>query len=499
VKDKLKSNKLLSPIITLFFLIIFVSILSFLFSKMNLEGSVTSIVNDRLETSIVVVKNILSKDGIIYTLSNLTTNFNLLEQLVLIIISLFSVSILDASGILNHIFSPLKKIKSKFITFLVIVVSVISTVLLDYSYIFLIPLVSVMYKYLNKNPILGIITVFTGITLGYGTGLFYNYNTYSLGVLTQLSASLEVDKSYRFDLYSNIYIMLTSAVLISFLLTFLIEKYVTKKISMFEPVENDYKKSCKALIISVISGLVIMFIVMFGLFPGGILLDNTQTVYVAKLFSSNAPFNLAFMYILLFICAVVGLIYGYISKNFENNHEYSLGFTKEFNNIGYLFILLFLSSVLISIINWTNIGTVLVSKLMYLLELFDFTGTPLIVLAFILICLMSLIMPNSLEKWTLISPTLVPIFMRANITPDFTQFLFTVADSVGKCITPLFVYFIITLGFIQKNNKDNRISLFNIFKYTYPIILTIAIFWIVLLVIWYISGLPLGFGTYATM
>lgn len=499
MKDRLKSNKLLSPVITMLLIIIFISILSFIFEKVNLDGSITSIVNGKLETSMVVVKSILSKDGIIYMLSNLTNNFNILEQLALIIIGLFSVSILDASGILKHIFTPLKRVKTKFITFLVVFVGIISTVFLDYSYIILIPLISVMYKRLNRNPVLGIITIFIGITLGYGTGIIYNYNDYSFGMLTQLAATIEVDPSYTYNVFSNIYIKIVSTFLISFIMTFLIEKNVTKNMPVYEIEEDELKTSKKGLIISLISGMVIMLIVMSCALPNGFLLDNTQTSYVAKLFSNNAPFYLSFMYIFLFICSIVGLVYGYISKNFDNNHEYSAGFTKEFNNLGYLFILLFLSSVLISIINWTNIGTVFVGKIMYLLEVLDFTGIPLIITTFVLICIMSIFMPGSLEKWTLISPTLVPIFMRANITPDFTQFMFGIADSIGKCVTPLFVFFIITLGFIQKYNKENRISLFNTFKYTLPIVGTVVIFWILILVLWYISGLPLGIGTYATM
>ncbi|MBE6149644.1 MAG: hypothetical protein E7170_02845 [Firmicutes bacterium] len=499
MKDKLKSNRLLSSIITMFFIIISVSILSLILNKLNIEGEVTSIVNGKLETSIVVVKNIFSKEGIIYTLSNITTNFNLIEQLVFIIISLFAVSILDSSGILNHIFSPLRKLKSKIITFLFILISVLSTVILDYSYIILIPLVSVIYKYLNRNPILGIVTVFVGITLGYGAGLIYNYGDYSLGMLTEAAAIIDVDPSYKYNLYSNIYIMIASTILISFIITFLIEKYIVKKIPVYEPIEENYNKSKKALMFSIISVIVILFIIMLGLLPNGILLDNTQKAYVAKIFSNNAPFSLAFIYIYLFICAVVGLVYGFISKNFTNNHEYSNGFAKEFNNVGYIFILLFLFSILISIINWTNISIVLVSKLMYLLELFNFTGIALIIFAFILIILMSIIMPNSIEKWTLISPTLVPIFMRANITPDFTQFIFKVADSIGKSVTPLFVFSIITLGFIQKHNKDNNVSLFNTFKYTMPIIITMLVFWLLLIIIWYMSGLPIGIGIYATM
>lgn len=498
MKERLKSNKLLSPVITIVFLIVFVSILSLILHIFNVDGSITSIVNGKLETSIVVINNIFSKEGFIYILSNLTNNFNLLEQLVLIIISLFSISILDSSGILKHISTPLKRVKSKYITFLFVFISVISSIFLDYSYIILIPLVSVIYKYLNKNPILGIITVFVSITLGYCTGLIYNFDDYSLGMLTQAAAVIDVDSSYRYSLYSNLYIMLASTFLISFIITTLIEKYVVNKITVYEANIPEIKTSKKALSLSILFTLIILIIIVILILPNGILLDNTQDTYVAKLFSSNSPFNLSFMYIFLFICAISGLVYGFVSKNFEDNHEYSKGFTTEFNNVGYLLLLLFLYSILMSIIDWTNIGTVFISKFIYLLEVFDFTGVPLIVITFIFIILMSILVPSAMEKWTLISPILIPIFMRANITPEFTQFLFKVSDSVGKCLSPIFVFLIVSIGFITKYEKD-KTSLFGTYKIMLPVILTIIVFWIVLLVIWYISGLPLGFGTFATM
>ena len=136
---------------------------------------------------------------------------------------------------------------------------------------------------------------------------------------------------------------------------------------------------------------------------------------------------------------------------------------------------------------------------MYLLEVLNFTGIPLIVITFIAIFIMSIFMPDSLSKWTLISPTLVPIFMRANITPDFIQFLFSIASSIGSIFTPLFIYLIIMLGIYKKYDTNNQIGLFSHVKLLSPIILALLAFIIVLLVIWYISGLPLGINTFATM
>ncbi len=499
-KKKEKKKKLLSPITTMLLLIFIVLIGSSWLAILNIDSTQTTIENGILETSIVVVQNIFSKEGLTYFFSNIITNFNLLQPFILLILSVMAVSIAKNSGLLKHLFSPLKKLKPQILTFIVIFISVISTIIGDYSYIILLPLVAVLYQYVNKSPVLGIITVFIGITLGYGTGIFYNYNDYALGLLTEAAAVVDVDSSYRFNLYSNLYIMIASTIAISFILTALVEKYLSKKITSVEKYNDEIVISKKALI----GGLIILVLCFVGCFffirPGGILLDETQTHYVAKLFSPSSPFNLAFMFIFLFIISLTSLVYGILSKNFKNNHDFSWGFTKEFNNIGYLFVLLFLASILIGIIDWTNLGVVIANQLIYLISLFDFTGILLIIITFVFIILMSILIPGSIEKWVLISPVLVPLFMRGNLTPDFAQFVFKAADSVGKIITPLFIYFIVMVGFIQKyNTNENKVTLFNTMKLIWPIILTMIIFWLLILIIWYVAGLPLGINTLATM
>ena len=498
--SKKKQPKLLSPVITMCILILIALITSSFLAVINFDGTQTTIENGMLETSIIVVKNIFSKEGLIYFFSNIITNFTLLEPFVLIILSLMAIGILKESGLLKHLFEPLKKLKPNVLTFIVVFISVISSIIGDYSYIILLPLVAILYQYVNKSPVLGIITVFLGITLGYGTGIFYNYNDYALGVLTEAAAVIDVDPSYKFNLYSNLYIMIVSSVIVTFLITILIEKFLSKKIATTVKYDDDIKTSNKALLFSIISLIICIIPIFIMIMPNGILLDNTQTKYVAKLFSVNAPFNSSFMYLFLMVMAVVGFIYGFVSKNFKNNHEFGWSFTKQFDNIGYLFVLMFLSSILIGIINWTNLGTVIANNLISIISLFDFTGIPLIVVSFIFIILMSILLPGSLEKWALISPILVPLFMRGNLTPDFAQFVFKAADSVGKILTPLFIYFIVMLGFIQKYNKNaKKVTLFNTVKLIWPIIITMIIFWLLILIIWYIAGLPLGIDTLATM
>ena len=131
----------------------------------------------------------------------------------------------------------------------------------------------------------------------------------------------------------------------------------------------------------------------------------------------------------------------------------------------------------------------------------EFTGLPLVLIMFIVIIIMSLLIPDSVTKWTMASPILVPLFMKANITPDFTQFIFKAADSVGKGLTPFFIYFIVMLALLEKyNSKESvKITVFGTLKTLLPTILLFAVVWAVILIGWFIIGLPIGPDTYPTM
>ena len=233
MSKKNKKQRLLSPVLTMIILIAIAILSSSWLSLLNVEGTQTTIENGMLETSIVVVRNIFSKEGFTYFFSNVITNFNLLQPLAMIVLSLMAIGIAKSSGLLKHLFSPFRKLRSNVLTFIVIFVGIISTMIGDYSYIILIPLVAVLYQYANRSPVLGIITLFLGITLGYGTGIIYNYNDYALGMLTEAAAIIDVDSSYKFNLNSNLYIMIASTIILSFLLTVLVEKYLNKRIELF--------------------------------------------------------------------------------------------------------------------------------------------------------------------------------------------------------------------------------------------------------------------------
>ena len=206
MKNK-KKIKVLGPVVEIIILILLVSILSLVFHLFKMSGFITE--GGSFETSLVVINNIFSSKGIKHVLDSTLTNFQTLEPLVLVILSLIATSILEASGLLKQVFLPLKKIKPRYVTMIVMFVGIISTIIGDYSYALLLPISGILYKYIGRNPSLGILTMFIAITIGYGTGVIYNYQAYQLGDITEVAASSIVTK-YNYELLSNIFVLIVS-------------------------------------------------------------------------------------------------------------------------------------------------------------------------------------------------------------------------------------------------------------------------------------------------
>ena len=71
MKRKTRNKKLLGPVITIIILTFIIVFMSAIFSLLQIDAEQTSIIKGSLETSIVTVNNILTKDGIKYILSNI--------------------------------------------------------------------------------------------------------------------------------------------------------------------------------------------------------------------------------------------------------------------------------------------------------------------------------------------------------------------------------------------------------------------------------------------
>ena len=217
-KKKLKLKKFrLHPATTILLLIIFVFVLSGVLSAFEAQATYSQINTNTgtLEKVLVSVKSLFNYEGFKYFISNATKNFAAFTPLSMLLVSLVGVGVAESSGLLDTIIrKKLVKLDGWVLTFLIIFLGLISSLINEIGYAIIIPLGALIFLYKGRSPILGIIAAFCGVAFGYGTSIFVGSLDISLLSHTQLAARL-IDSGYHVGLSSNLIIMITTSIIMS--------------------------------------------------------------------------------------------------------------------------------------------------------------------------------------------------------------------------------------------------------------------------------------------
>lgn len=507
---KIRQKMTLNPIMTFLILILLTLVLSGFLSLINFESSY-KVINENTgeyKNILVSVKSLFNLSGLKYIFSHTVSNFVSFVPLSSIIIILIGIGVMESSGFLKTAFTLLTKYtKKNTMTFIIAIIGVFASIGGDIGYVVLIPLSALLFKYGRRNPLLGIITAFAGLACGSGINMFLTSIDSSMLAQTTLASHI-LDANYEIKTTAFIFIMGAAAIILAFVITYITEKITSSRINKYSFKEEEEieitRKDLKGLIIALIAGLIYLFIFIYNIIPGlplsGNFLDNSQINYIDKLFSYDSFFSNGFIFIITLLFVVMGLFYGIGAKTIKNNHDFCKCLSHSLDKIGKTLVLIFFASIFISVFKATNIGTVIIAMFSNTISKTSFTGIPLIVLLFAIGSISALVLPLPLSKWTILSGVTVPVVMNAGLSPAFTQVIFRFSESYVMGLTPLMAYFVIYLAFIENYNQSERpVSLFKSLKYMVPYSLMIGLILLVLIIGWYLIGLPIGIGSFTVI
>lgn len=506
-----KKEVRLHPALLLFILTIIIMVVSSVGNILNLETTyynVNSVTGD-LETQVVTINNLFNRTGLQYLVSNMINNFINFAPLGTLIVGLMGVGVAYKSGFLNSFFKMVTKDKPrKLFTFLVVLLGVISSMFYEAAYVILIPLAAILFMNLGRHPSAGICAAFAGISFGYGANIVANGVDNTLITYTQ-NATKILDQNYVVSLHGNIIFMIFATLLIAYLGMVVTEKYVVPKLGRYTIDEEDNidlttevsKKEKKGVVMALLSTLIVVFILVYCIIPGlpfsGLFLNLKEKTYVAQLFGDGSYFRQGSVLIFAVLLAFAGLIYGLRVKTIKNNKDIMNCMSYYLKGFSSLLVLIFFAAQFCLIFKETNIGVFIVVSLSEMLGNMQLTGIVLIIFTFIIIAISTFFVPALGTKWAILSPVIVPMFMQSSFTPEFSQAVFRAADSSVKGITPLFTYFVILIGFLQIYNskKKDIITLTDAMSLMVPYTIAFSILWFLIIIGFYIIGLPLGLNT----
>jgi hypothetical protein len=153
-------------------------------------------------------------------------------------------------------------------------------------------------------------------------------------------------------------------------------------------------------------------------------------------------------------------------------------------------VLVFFAAQFVAFFNYSKLGLIIAIDGAQFLKSIGFTGITLIVAFVFVSAFINLFMGSASAKWAIMAPVFVPMFMLLDYHPALTQAAFRIGDSVTNLITPMMSYFALIVAFAQK--YDEKYGIGTIISTMIPYTVILTIFWVLLLVIWMLLGLPLG-------
>lgn len=488
-------------------LTIIVMIVSSLGNLLNLEAHYNTVnpVTGDVTTQIITINNLFNRTGLQYLISNMLSNFINFAPLGNIIIGLLGVGVAYKSGFLNSLFKLIaKKVPRKTLTFIVVLLGVITSMFYEVGYAILIPLSAILFMNLGRHPSAGICAAFAGLSFGYGAGIVVNSTDSILFNYTN-SATTILDIGYKVSLNGNLFFIILSTILIAYLGTFITERYIIPKLGKYEFDEEEPSihdivtlKEKKGVILSLIISFILILILIYCIIPGlpfsGLLLYLKEENYVDQLFGNNSYFKQGVVFIFSALLVISGLIYGLRVKTIRNNRDIISSMNYYLKEISSILVLIFFAAQFCLIFKETNMGIFIVASLAEILEGLQLSGIVLVLLSFLIVTISTIFVPAFGTKWAILAPVMVPMFMQSSLTPEFASAVFRAANSSVLGFTPLFTYFVILIGFLEIYNKrkNDVITITDAISLMVPYTIAYLILWLVIIIGFYIIGIPIG-------
>ena len=437
--------------------------------------------------------NLLSRDGVHMILTEMVNNFTSFAPLGIVIVAMLGIGLAENSGLIAVLIRSLVLYSpERYLTFIIVLAGILSNLASSVGYVLLVPLAGTIFIAIGRNPIAGMAAAFAGVSGGYSANLVLGTIDPLLAGLSEEAAHL-VDATYHVNPTANYYFLVASTFIIAILGTWVTEKIIIprlgpykndniekEEISRLTPIE---KKGIKRSMWVFIGFIVIILI---GLIPGNGILRGTDGSFL------KSPVLKGVVAILFLVAGLMGVIYGAVTGKYKNDADVMKGMAESMKTMASYLVLVFFAAQFVEYFNWSNLGIILAINGANFIQGLNLGLIPLAILFVIFAGSINLVMGSASAKWALLAPIFVPMFMFLGYTPELTQVIYRIGDSVTNIISPMMSFFALIIVYFQKYDEKSGIGTLVATMLPYSIVFFIG--WVILLIIWLLTGLPLGPG-----
>jgi aminobenzoyl-glutamate transport protein len=461
-----------------------------------------------IETETIEIKGLLTTDGIRFIFSSFVRNFANFTVVATIFVAMIGVGVAEEAGLMGSLIRRLVKVAPRWaLTFIIVLVGGLSSIATDAGYLILIPLGAAAFLSIGRHPLAGLAAAYAGVSAAFAVNALITPADALLTEMTNEAIQI-ADPGESISVVANLYFNIGSTIAMAFVITLVTERLIEPRLGTYsaEPAVGEIEAATPAssagaekevldpvaesrgLRYSLFALLGSVAIIVLLTAPPGAPLREPGTGDII----GTTPFmdSLIFLITLIFLAAGVG--FGIGAGTIRSSGDAISGVTKTFASLAGLIFMLLIISQFIAQFNYTNLPTIIATVLAETLEQADIGALPLLVGMVLVIMLLDIIIPGVLPKWAIFAPIFIPLFIRLDVAPQTVLAAYRIGDSPMNVITPLMVYLPFIIIVAQRYQKDAGIG--TVLSLMIPYTLVVAVTWILLFIIWYLLGIPLGPG-----
>lgn len=447
-------------------------------------------------TGTLTTQNLLSSDGIWWLLSHMVENFIKFPPLAIVLVGMLGIGLAEKSGFLPALLRhSILLVPQSLLTPATIFLGIMSSMALDAGYVVLPPIAAALYIAAGRSPLAGIAAVFAGISAGFSANLLVTALDPLLSGLTQTAAQILVP-DYQVAVTANWWFMLVSTVLLTLLGWAVTAWFVEPRLDPAQDlITNDepekrvdsqleYANEKKALIHAFVALSVALIIVGLMISIPGAPLYGTGS-HFSRWVEATVPL----LFILFF---VPGIVFGLSAGVIKNDKQVIVMLSETISRLSPYIVMAFFAAQFIECFKYTGLGKMLAITGGQWLVAMQFDASMLITGFILMVMSANLLIGSASAKYAFLAPVFVPMLMQVGFSPELTQVAYRIGDSVTNVITPMNPYMIIILVELQRHRKNAGFGTLIALMLPYTVIFSLI--WIVMLLIWINTGLPLGPG-----
>lgn len=479
-------NKLPDPFILFIILALFVIFISWMCNLFN-----ASVIHPGTGEELPI-KNLASGEGIQFILTSMLDNFTGFAPLGLVLVMTLGIGLAEKVGLLDYaIRKSILKAPPALITYTVVFVGILGNLASDASIVLIPPLAALVFYKIGRHPLAGLAAGFAGAGAGFTANLFIAGTDVLLAGISTEAAQI-LDENFAVTPVDNWYFNIISVFVLTIIGGLITSRYIEPRLGKYSGekvvVENieELPNAKRGFINAIISGLIYIAILVITILVPNSPLTNEDGGLVPS------PFINGIVPIILIFFVIIGVTFGITVGKIKSGKDVSYYMSESIKDLTGYIVLVFAIAQFIAYFNWSNLGIwIAVNGAEFLTDI-NFTGMGLIIAYILLTAFLEFLITSGSAKWAIEAPIFIPMFMQLGYHPAFTQAAYRVADSSFNVVTPLSPYMVILLPIMRRYDKNASVGTY--MSLMLPYALAFLITWIILLAIFYYTGIPLGPG-----